>query len=419
MTSAARALATGRALLWRMVAERRGDRVGPLATLRQGATGRASVVTSATPCAAATTTAAAAAAAADPSHHDHHDRPKTLDPREARKFGALADQWWDVDSGPFAPLHSMNPVRVAFIRDAVLETRRRQRQREEKERAGAAATSTAASKASTSTSPSEASGAAQQPREAPSAAEPLAGLRVLDVGCGGGILSEPLARLGAAVIGVDAAREGVRAARRHAALDPRVKARTTYRAATAERLLAELTGVAAAAAAKDGDGDDDENNDDDNDDAPCCRESFDVVVASEVIEHVRDPASFLATLAALTKPRTGQVVVSTLNRTPAALALAVVGAERVAGIVPAGTHDWARFLTPQELAMLAADCGLEVAVLAGMVPDLRAGAGAVVSAAAGGGGNGGGLAGALLSKWRLSASDVRINYIALLQHKQS
>jgi len=414
---AARALADGRALLWRMVVEARhsGDRMaGPP---RQGAPVARAVATTCSALQGAATAApaaAAAAAVADPHH------PKSLDPREARKFGALADRWWDVESGPFAPLHSMNPARVAFIRDAVLESRRQQRERErERELVRATAGSGAVA---------EPGARAATPPPDIHAAEPLTGLRILDVGCGGGILSEPLARLGATVVGIDAAREGVRAARRHAALDPRVRARTTYRAATAERLLAELTGggggggAAAKGEEEDDDGDDDDDERGGGDRASPCREPFDVVVASEVIEHVRDPASFLAALAALARPVTGQVVVSTLNRTAAALALAVVGAERVAGVVPAGTHDWSRFLTPQELAMLAAGCGLEVASLAGMVPDLRAGARAVVSAAAGSGGGGGsaaaGLAGALLSKWMLSGSDVRINYIALLQHKE-
>lgn len=393
-SSAARVLSTGRALLWRMVQAERQQRQHQLAAT--AATTAAGIATSAA--AAAPSPSPSAAAAADAQQHHHPENDKSLDAREARKFGALADKWWDAESGPFAPLHSMNPARVAFIRDAVLEARR------ERER------------------PAAATAATTEPSSSSAASEPLANLRILDVGCGGGILSEALARLGARVVGIDAAREGVLAARAHAALDPRVRARVQYRAATAERLLAELTGDGGGGGANatneseaDADPDADNNNPDNNTPARC-REPFDVVVASEVIEHVRDPAAFLSTLAALARPQTGQVVISTLNRTAAALALAVVGAERVAGLVPVGTHDWRRFLTPQELAMLADGAGLEVAMMAGMVPDLRAGAGAL-AAGRGGGGGGGGAIGALLGKWRLSSTDLRINYIALLQRK--
>jgi 2-polyprenyl-3-methyl-5-hydroxy-6-metoxy-1,4-benzoquinol methylase len=396
-SSAARVLGAGRALLWRMVQDQRQQRHQQHLAL----TATAGVASSAA-AASQSPSPSPSAAAADAQHHHHPEtttNDKSLDAREARKFGALADKWWDADLGPFAPLHSMNPARVSFIRDAVLDARR------ERERAPAAATAATA--------------AATEPSSS-SAAEPLANLRILDVGCGGGILSEALARLGARVVGIDAAREGVRAAQAHAALDPRVRARVCYRAATAERLLAELTGAEGDA----GDGGAGATNareaaaaDDAADEGPGnpCLKPFDVVVASEVIEHVRDPAAFLSALAALSRPRTGQVVISTLNRTAAALALAVVGAEHVAGLVPVGTHDWRRFLTPQELAMLAEGAGLEVAMMAGMVPDLRAGAGALAAGRGGGGGTG--AIGALLGKWRLSSTDLRINYIALLQRK--
>lgn len=389
-TPAARALMAGRALLWPMVLRHQA------AAAQAGAARDGQLAASAGRALATTTTAPSAAAAAD-AQPNASSTTSSLDAREARKFGALADKWWDVEAGPFAPLHAMNPARVAFIRDAVLEGRR--------ERSGLAAAATAT--ASTKSHP-------PIPQQS-TTAEPLSGLRILDVGCGGGILAEPLARLGAQVVGVDAAEEGVRAARAHAALDPRVRARTTYRAATAEQLLAELEGGAGedvnkgqragndAAAAADND-----NN------HPPCRTPFDVVVASEVIEHVRDPASFLRTLSRLAYPDTGQVVVSTLNRTAAALAVAVVGAEHVARVVPAGTHDWHRFLTPQELAMLATDCGMEMVLAAGMVPDLRAG----VAALRGVGRGRGSATNALLSTWRLSASDLRINYIALMQQQR-
>ncbi|KAF8069466.1 COQ3 [Scenedesmus sp. PABB004] len=219
---------------------------------------------------------------------------QSLDRREASKFAALADSWWDAAGGPFAPLHALNAARCAFLRRGVCALRGLRRD----------------------------------------GAEPFAGLRVLDVGCGGGLLSEPVARLGGEVTGIDVSDEGVAAAAAHAAGDPLLARRISYRRATLEALVAEGA-------------------------------SFDVVMASEVIEHVRRPAGFLASLAAAAAPG-GQVLVTTLNRTPASYALAIVGAEYVARVVPAGTHSWSRFITPQELGMMAADAGLRLELLAGM-----------------------------------------------------
>jgi ubiquinone biosynthesis O-methyltransferase len=418
--AAARALMAGRALLWPMLVQamavaraRGGRRPQPAGT-------RALATTTAAAAAAAQASSAPAAHNADARPSDHPTTTSSLDAREARKFGALADKWWDVEAGPFAPLHAMNSARVAFIRDAVLDARRG-RSSLAAATAAAAGTETREQAAAAAAAAATAAAAANEASTSPASAtlEPLAGLRILDVGCGGGILAEPLARLGAQVVGIDAAREGVRAARAHAALDPRVCARTTYRAATAERLLAELEGRGGGGGGggEEGQGQDHVDDDHDNNTTPDrhqpIRSPFDVVVASEVIEHVSNPSAFLSTLARLAHPLTGQVVISTLNRTAAALAVAVVGAERIARVVPPGTHDWHRFLTPQELAMLASDCGMEMAMAAGMVPDLRAGVGALLI----GGGGSGGATGALLSTWRLSSSDLRINYIALLQQQ--
>ena len=168
------------------------------------------------------------------------------------------------------------------------------------------------------------------------APEPLAGLRLLDVGCGGGILCvrrcarcvahadscacrvEPLARLGADVLGVDAVARSVAVARAHAARDPSVRTRASYRAALAEELAAEGA-------------------------------RFDAVLSLEVAEHVADVPAFTAALAGLVEPR-GVLVLSTVNRTLRSYALGVVAAERLLSLVPAGTHDWSRFLTPDELA---------------------------------------------------------------------
>lgn len=206
------------------------------------------------------------------------ESPAGTDPDEIEKFGSLAETWWDA-AGPMAPLHRLNPVRIAYVRD-------------------------------------QASARLLGRRADPAARHPLAGLAVLDVGCGAGLASEPLARLGAAVTGIDPSPEMVAAAARHAAETG--TAGVAYEAAT-------LGDVAASG------------------------RRFDLVLALEVVEHVPDVAAFLASVAGATRPG-GLVVLSTLSRTLASLAKAVVGAEYVLGWLPRGTHDWRAFLTPAELA---------------------------------------------------------------------
>ncbi|HWE47613.1 MAG TPA: bifunctional 2-polyprenyl-6-hydroxyphenol methylase/3-demethylubiquinol 3-O-methyltransferase UbiG [Caulobacteraceae bacterium] len=198
----------------------------------------------------------------------------SVDPAEVERFSALAAKWWDA-KGEFAPLHKFNPVRLGFIRDQAL---------------------------------------ARFGRDA-SARRPFEGLNLLDIGCGGGLLSEPMTRLGFKVTGADASARNIGTASTHAqeqglAID--------YRCATAEQLLEEGVGP------------------------------FDVVLNMEVIEHVADPAEYLKTCARLIAPG-GLMIVATLNRTPRAYALAVVGAEHILRWLPRGTHDWKKFLKPQEL----------------------------------------------------------------------
>jgi 2-polyprenyl-6-hydroxyphenyl methylase / 3-demethylubiquinone-9 3-methyltransferase len=211
----------------------------------------------------------------------------TINAAEAAHFGALAADWWD-PKGSSAMLHKLNPVRLGFIRSAI---------------------------------DAHFGGDGK-------ARHPLAGKSVLDVGCGAGLLSEPLARMGAAVTGVDAAPENIEAAKAHAMLSGLA---IDYRAGEiAEQGLGQ----------------------------------FDVVTSMEVIEHVTDPAAFGAELARHLKPD-GLMLLSTPNRTPASRLFLVEAAERL-GQVPRGTHDWHQFLTPEELTVLLADSGFEVVEMMGI-----------------------------------------------------
>jgi 2-polyprenyl-6-hydroxyphenyl methylase/3-demethylubiquinone-9 3-methyltransferase len=197
----------------------------------------------------------------------------TVDPDEIARFAAMAAKWWD-DDGPMRPLHKLNPTRLAWIKDAI--TRRFAR--------------------------------------APKAADALTGLRILDVGCGAGLICEPFARMGATVVGIDPSTAAIEAARLHAG-----ESRLTidYRATTAEALAT-------------------------------AGERFDVVLALEVVEHVTDVGSFVATCGGMVKSG-GLLVASTINRTPKAFVLAIVGAEYVLRWLPRGTHAYDKLVTPEEL----------------------------------------------------------------------
>ncbi|HUL66091.1 MAG TPA: bifunctional 2-polyprenyl-6-hydroxyphenol methylase/3-demethylubiquinol 3-O-methyltransferase UbiG [Burkholderiaceae bacterium] len=202
-----------------------------------------------------------------------------VDAAELQKFGELAQRWWD-PSGAMRPLHEMNPMRLAWIDG----------------QAG------------------------------------LAGKRVVDVGCGGGILTESMARSGATVLGIDLSPKPLRVAELHAL---ETGARVDYREVSAETLAAEQP------------------------------ESFDVVTCMEMLEHVPDPAQTVAACASLVRPG-GWVFVSTLNRNAKSFLLAIVGAEYVLGLLPKGTHEYEKFIKPSELAAYARAAGLELAKVSGM-----------------------------------------------------
>ncbi|MGN6487820.1 MAG: bifunctional 2-polyprenyl-6-hydroxyphenol methylase/3-demethylubiquinol 3-O-methyltransferase UbiG [Devosia sp.] len=215
----------------------------------------------------------------------------TINTEEIAKFAAMADEWWD-PKGKFKPLHKFNPVRLGYVRDNAIRHFRRD-------------------------------GAARRPLE---------GLRVLDIGCGGGLLTEPLARLGATVTGIDAGEKNIAIARLHAeqsglAID--------YRAVTAEA-------VAAGG------------------------ERFDVVLNMEVVEHVDNVPLYMKSCAELVAPG-GLLFTASINRTPRAFALAIVGAEYVLRWLPRGTHDFRKFLTPEEIGALARRNGLKVVEKVGVV----------------------------------------------------
>ncbi len=229
-------------------------------------------------------------------------------PDEIARFDALAATWWD-PSGPMAPLHAMNPLRVGWIHDRLGSDRK----------------------------PTPPFPPPDGHPSSPSPHSPLGrGGSVLDIGCGAGLASEALARLGHSVLGLDASGDLIRAAQTHAEGQNLPLA---YRHGTAEALIAEGRRFAA-------------------------------VTALEVIEHVTDPAAFLRLLAQLVEPG-GRLFISTLNRTARSLVVAKLGAEYIARLLPVGTHDWRRFVTPAELAGYARAAGFRPVATTGMTYDLR------------------------------------------------
>jgi len=235
----------------------------------------------------------------------------TIDPQEIDKFSAMAAEWWD-PQGKFKPLHMLNPTRLDYICAQI---------------------------------------AAEFDRDLSDAA-PFSGLRILDIGCGGGLLAEPMARLGADVMGADAAERNIPVAQIHA---QEQGLEIDYRCITAEALA----------------------------DAG---ERFDIVLNMEVVEHVADPQGYLTACQTLLNPG-GLMICSTINRNAKSFAMAIVGAEWVMRWLPKGTHDWARFITPDELYALLRG--------AGMVPVDRKGF----------------VFNPVAWTWRLSDRDLSVNYV--------
>ncbi len=239
------------------------------------------------------------------------DRASTVDPAEVERFSRIAEEWWD-PAGKFAPLHKLNPVRIGYIRDRV---------------------------------------ASHWRREALSG-HPLEDLSLLDIGCGGGLLCEPMARLGAQVTGIDASGRNVAIAAAHA---DRQGLSIDYRQHTAEVMVLE-------------------------------DKRYDVVLALEIVEHVADVDLFLKSCGGLVKPG-GLLFLSTLNRTAKAWALAVAGAEYVLRWLPRGTHDWKKFLEPSEVVKGLAAGGIDTREIVGVVY------------------------GPLSRSWSLDKSDLDVNYM--------
>jgi 2-polyprenyl-6-hydroxyphenyl methylase/3-demethylubiquinone-9 3-methyltransferase len=235
----------------------------------------------------------------------------TVDPVEVAKFEAMAAEWWD-PNGKFKPLHMLNPCRLDYITSQI---------------------------------------AAEFGRDLKQPA-PFSGLRLLDIGCGGGLLSEPMARLGASVVGADAARGNIPVARIHA---------------EAQGLAIDYRHIAAETLADTG-------------------EQFDVLLNMEVVEHVADPQVFLTTCSKLLKPG-GLMICSTINRNAKSFLVAIIGAEWVMRWLPKGTHDWAKFITPNELSGFIRKAGLEPKDKKGFVFD------------------------PIKWQWSLSDRDLSVNYV--------
>lgn len=228
----------------------------------------------------------------------------TIDAQEIERFSRIADEWWN-EKGKFAPLHSMNPVRIEYIRAKILAN-----------------------------------------------FQSIEGIKLLDIGCGGGLIAEPMKRLGANVTAIDAAEKNITVAKLHA---EKMRLNIDYRCTSAEDLA--VTG-----------------------------EKFDVILALEIIEHVADVNLFIKSACELLKPN-GLIILSTLNRTAKSYALAIIGVEYIMRLLPVGTHTWSKFLRPSELCRPLEENNIEITYLMGMVMN------------------------PLSWKWHLDPKDLAVNYL--------
>ena len=238
---------------------------------------------------------------------------KSVNPDEIAHFSSMAETWWD-PNGPFKPLHKLNPTRIAFVKEQICNHFDRN----------------------------------------PDTDKPLSGLRILDIGCGGGLLCEPMARLGADIVGADAAEKNIKTASIHA---EQMGLKIDYRHITAEELAV-------------------------------AGEKFDVILNMEVIEHVADISSFLNACHALLKDG-GCMTLSTLNRTIKSWTMAIAGAEYILRWLPVGTHDWKKFIKPSELCDYAQNSKFDITVIKGMVYN------------------------PIGRSWSLNDRDFSVNYVAL------
>ena len=256
------------------------------------------------------------------------EKISTVDSSEVEKFSKIAGEWWN-PKGKFKPLHRINPLRIQWILEQVAKQDVKIERCEDVEK------KESFSHLSIFTSP-----------------YPLKGLRLLDIGCGGGLICEPMARLGAQVTGIDASEKNIAVAKLHAGQN---NLEIDYRCTTAEELAA--TGA-----------------------------QFDIVLALEIIEHVADVPAFVAASCALLKPG-GSIIYSTLNRTPKSYALAILGAEYVLRWLPRGTHDWHKFMRPSELCAHLRHNNIDIREMTGMAMN------------------------PVSFEWRLDAKDLGVNYL--------
>ncbi|CAF3763227.1 unnamed protein product [Adineta steineri] len=219
----------------------------------------------------------------------------SVDPDEINRFRQLSSSWWN-ETGEYAALHSLNQLRVPFIREQLL----------------------------------------QPTIKIKDSLKPLKNLQLLDIGCGGGILTEPLARLGASILGIDAVSENISTAQYHA--DPSLKENLNYKHVTLEELCENVEYI----------------------------EKYDAIIASEVIEHINDVDSFIGNIGRLLKPK-GLCFITTLNQTMASYLLGVIAAEYVFRIVPVGTHTWNKFIRPTDLITLFEKNSFSVVLNNGMI----------------------------------------------------